>query len=264
MDLNRPELLAIYMNDHLAGSTGGGELARRTRSSNEGTPFGEALALLCGEIEEDRASLESIMEDLGVGRSRTKPALGWLGEKLARLKPNGQLRGYSPLSRVIELEGLVLGITGKLRLWRLLDDLVGERTTADLPALIARAANEGTEFGAPLAALCAEIESDRETLETVMEELGVARSRIKPAIGWLGEKLGRLKPNGQLRGYSPLSRVIEMELLLLGISGKLRLWALLDELVGARGKADFDALAKRAEGQRAKVEDLQVEAARLL
>jgi hypothetical protein len=128
----------------------------------------------------------------------------------------------------------------------------------------ARASNEGTEFAAPLAALCAEIEADRETLEGVMKELGVARSRIKPALGWVGEKLGRLKPNGQLRGYSPLSRVLELELLLLGISGKLRLWVLLDELVGADSAADFAALADRAEGQRARVEDLQARAARLL
>jgi hypothetical protein len=128
----------------------------------------------------------------------------------------------------------------------------------------ARGSNEGTEFGAPLATLCAEIESDRETLEAVMKELDVGRSRIKPAIGWLGEKLGRLKPNGQLRGYSPLSRVIELELLLVGISGKLRLWVLLDELVGARLDTDFLALAKRAEAQRATVEDLQLRAARLL
>jgi hypothetical protein len=128
----------------------------------------------------------------------------------------------------------------------------------------ARGSNEGTEFGAPLATLVAEIEADRETLEAVMKELDVARSRIKPAIGWLGEKLGRLKPNGQLRGYSPLSRVVELELLLLGISGKLRLWLLLDELVGDRLDTDFVALAKRAEAQRATVEDLQVKAARLL
>jgi hypothetical protein len=122
-----PELLAIYLNDH------------RTRSSNEGSEFGEALAELCREIEGDRKSLEEVMEELGVGRSRIKPALGWLGEKLARAKPNGRLRGYSPLSRVIELEGLLLGVTGKLRLWQLLDELVGEGASADFPALIARA-----------------------------------------------------------------------------------------------------------------------------
>jgi hypothetical protein len=140
--VSRPELLAIYLNDHLAGSTGGVELARRTRASNEGTEFAEPLATICQEIEADRETLESVMKELEVGRSRLKPPLGWLGEKLARLKPNGQLRGYSPLSRVIELEGLLLGITGKLRLWRLLDELLGERTAADFPGLIARAEDQ--------------------------------------------------------------------------------------------------------------------------
>jgi hypothetical protein len=128
----------------------------------------------------------------------------------------------------------------------------------------ARASNQGTEFGAPLAALCVEIETDRESLEGVMKELDIARSRIKPALGWVGEKLGRLKPNGQLRGYSPLSRVVELELLLLGISGKLRLWILLEELVGTEAKADFKALGARAEDQRSRVADLQLRAARLL
>jgi hypothetical protein len=144
MDLNRPELLAIYLNDHLAGSTGGVELARRTRGSNTDTEFGEPLAKLCHEIEGDRETLESVMEELGVDRSRIKPALGWAAEKLARIKPNGQLRGYSPLSRVVELEGLLLGITGKLRLWRLLDELVGEETSTDFPTLIARAEDQRT------------------------------------------------------------------------------------------------------------------------
>jgi len=97
-----------------------------------------------------------------------------------------------------------------------------------------------------------------------MEELGVPRSRLKPAIGWLGGKLGRLKPNGQLRGYSPLSRVVELELLLLGITGKLRLWRLLDELVADQSSTDFVSLAVRAEDQRTRVEALQLRAARLL
>jgi hypothetical protein len=137
--MNRPELLGIYLNDHLAGSTGGVETARRARGSNRGTEFAEPLARICEEIESDRDSLEAVMKDLGVSRSRIKPAIGWFGEKLGRLKPNGQLRGYSPLSRVVECELLLLGITGKLRLWQLLDQLVGTETEADFAALIARA-----------------------------------------------------------------------------------------------------------------------------
>jgi hypothetical protein len=137
--MNRPELLGIYLNDHLAGSIGGVETARRARGSNKGNEFGEPLARLCEEIQSDREALEAVMEELGISRSRIKPAIGWLGEKLGRLKPNGQLRGYSPLSRVVELELLVIGITGKLRLWTLLEELVGARSKANFAGLGARA-----------------------------------------------------------------------------------------------------------------------------
>ena len=98
----------------------------------------------------------------------------------------------------------------------------------------------------------------------LMEELGVDRSRVKPVLAWLGEKVGRLKPNGQLRGYSPLSRVVELETLVLGITGKLRLWLLLDRLLDGETAADLPALAARAEGQRDQVEDLQGRAIALL
>jgi hypothetical protein len=128
----------------------------------------------------------------------------------------------------------------------------------------ARGSNRGSEFGEPLARICAEIEADRDTLASLMDEFGVTRSRIKPAIGWVGEKLGRAKLNGQLWGYSPLSRVVDLELLLLGIRGKVRLWRLLAEILGEDSSADFEALATRAEDQRARVEDLQVRAAHLL
>jgi hypothetical protein len=144
MDLRRPELLGIYLNDHLAGSVGGVETARRARGSNEGSEFGGPLERLSEEIEADRDSLEAVMEELGVARSRIKPAIGWLGEKLGRLKPNGQLRGYSPLSRVVELELLIIGITGKLRLWTLLAELVGEHSETDFADLIVRAADQRT------------------------------------------------------------------------------------------------------------------------
>jgi hypothetical protein len=79
--MNRPELLAIYLNDHLAGSIGGVETARRARGNNEGTEFGAPLAALCAEIESDRETLEAVMKELGVARSRIKPAIGRLGRR---------------------------------------------------------------------------------------------------------------------------------------------------------------------------------------
>jgi hypothetical protein len=117
------KLLRIYLQDHLAGATGGLELARRARGANEGTPYGELLAKITDDIEADRRSLESLMDDLGFGADRAKNLVFWAGEKAGRLKLNGQLTGYSPLSRVVELEGLITGVNAKLSLWRTLREV---------------------------------------------------------------------------------------------------------------------------------------------
>lgn len=114
------KFLRIYLQDHLAGSTGGVELARRTAGANRGTTYGDIVAKLADEIEADRRALEEIMDDLGVGADRAKNLALWAAEKAGRLKLNGQLRGYSPLSRLVEFEGLISGINGKLSLWRAL------------------------------------------------------------------------------------------------------------------------------------------------
>jgi hypothetical protein len=144
MDAERHRYLSIYLNDHLAGSTAGVERARSARGANEGTEFGPPLAEVCEEIETDRDTLEAVMDELGIGRSKVKPAIGWLGERLGRLKPNGKIHGYSPLGRVIDLEMLLLGISGKLRLWLLLIELLDGESSADLSALIARAEEQRT------------------------------------------------------------------------------------------------------------------------
>jgi hypothetical protein len=138
------ERLANYLNDHLAGATAGVELARRLRTSNEDDrEFGPALVEICAEIEADRETLKAVMGRLGVGESKLKPAAAVLGERLGRLKPNGQLWGYSPLSRLDELELLQVGVAGKRRLWRALehthaDDLSG----FELSALVERATGQ--------------------------------------------------------------------------------------------------------------------------
>jgi hypothetical protein len=109
--------LAIYLNDHLGGSTAGIELARRCQRANQGSELGAFLGVLASEIAEDRATLIRLMKRLSIPRSKAKVAAGWSAEKLGRLKLNGQIRGYSPLSRLVELEGLAIGIEGKRALW---------------------------------------------------------------------------------------------------------------------------------------------------
>ena len=144
----RSPLLAIYLNDHLAGSMVGIGLARRARASNEGTDLGRALAEVGAEIEAEQTTLRRLMERLDIAESKVKPAGAWLAEKLGRLKLNGQLRGYSPLSRVVELEGLCTGVTGQMLLWKAMERTFG----SDLP---------GFDF----AALAARTDAQRQRLE---------------------------------------------------------------------------------------------------
>jgi hypothetical protein len=138
-------LLATYLNDHLAGATGGVELARRACGANRGTPFEDPLCRLATEIEEDRDALVDVMRRLGVARDPVKIALAWAAEKGGRLKLNGRLTGYSPLSRVLELELLSLGVVGKRGMWRVLASVAGDDeriADVDLAALSRRADNQ--------------------------------------------------------------------------------------------------------------------------
>jgi hypothetical protein len=138
------KLLAIYLNDHLAGATLGVELARRLSASNEDDPeFGPALAEVCAEIEADRETLKAVMDRLGVGQGKLKPLAAALGERLGRLKLNGRLWGYSPLSRLDELELLQIGVVGKRRLWRALEHThSGDLPGFELGALAERASEQ--------------------------------------------------------------------------------------------------------------------------
>lgn len=129
---DRRTLLRIYLNDHLAGATGGVELARRCLRRNRGTALGAYLEGFLVEIVEDRRVLEDLMASLGFPFDRLKLAAAAAGEKVARLKLNGQLTGYSDLSRLLELETLCGGVAMKAHLWRVL-----EKTAATDPRLSA-------------------------------------------------------------------------------------------------------------------------------
>jgi hypothetical protein len=137
--------LSVYLNDHLGGSAGGVELARRLASANKSTDYGLPLADIAGQIEEDIASLRDVMERLGVEEDRIKQAGGWAMEKVGRLKLNGQLLGYSPLSRLVELEGLLLGVTGKQAMWQVMQLNFGQDARlagVNLGALFVRARDQ--------------------------------------------------------------------------------------------------------------------------
>jgi hypothetical protein len=112
--------LDIYLNDHFAGAMLGVELSRRAAAENRGTELGDFLGALHREIVDERQTLRAVMSALGIDASPLKPAGAWLLEKAGRLKLNGQVRGHSPLSPLVELEGLEAGVSGKRSLWQVL------------------------------------------------------------------------------------------------------------------------------------------------
>jgi hypothetical protein len=118
-----PALLGIYLNDHLAGATGGLELFRRACGSHRDTEAGPVLERLTAETEADREDLLGVMRALDVPVRHYKVVGGWAAEKAGRFKLNGRLRSRSPLSSVVELEGLHLAVLGKAAGWRLLKAL---------------------------------------------------------------------------------------------------------------------------------------------
>ena len=160
------KLLRIYLNDHLAASVGGVELARRSQSSNDDNEYGEFLATLVNEIEDDRESLEQIMDKLGIPRDPVKQKAAWFLEKAGRLKLNGQLTGYSPLSRLLEFEGLAIAIDAKKALWLSLREVLSmdERVPAGL-----------------LDSLSARAEAQRE--ETEMYRIKAAQAALLQGVG---------------------------------------------------------------------------------
>jgi hypothetical protein len=120
-------LLAIYLQDHHAAAVAGTRLARRVASNVSREDVSGDLSEVADEIADDLAALETIMRRLGTSANGVKDAIARGGERLGRLKLNGRLRERSPLSDVVELETLVVGITGKQALW------VSLRSAALLP-----------------------------------------------------------------------------------------------------------------------------------
>ena len=97
----------------------------------------------------------------------------------------------------------------------------------------------------------------------MVSQFGFTSSPPKEIIASALEKVGRLKRNGQLRGYSPLSRVLELEALSVGIAGKLVLWQSLQglPLTERLRRIDLEDLIERARRQREEVEEHRQQAA---
>jgi len=106
-----------YLNDHRAGATAGTALARRIWRSNRRTKWGPIIEKVADSIEQDLVVLDEVRAAAGVSGGDIKKAAALLTERASRLKLNGHLLTYSPLSRVLELETLMSAVRGKQSLW---------------------------------------------------------------------------------------------------------------------------------------------------
>ncbi|MDO5512123.1 NAD-dependent epimerase/dehydratase family protein [Corynebacterium sp.] len=86
-----------------------------------------------------------------------------------------------------------------------------------------------TPMFAELSSVADEIRSDRELLRNVIEDLGLARKPYRQAVAWVGERVGRLKLNGRILERSPMTMLLEAEIMRSAINGKLGGWETLRE-----------------------------------
>jgi hypothetical protein len=127
--------------------------------------------------------------------------------------------------------------------------------------------NAGTDLGADLQELLGDLAHEPAVLRRLLEEAGGRQHRLKQHAVRVAERLGRLKPNGAFLRYSPLSRVVELEML--GAALILRA-SMFDALVQVFGpgypicRVTLQDLANRAHRQVAWVEPHLAQARRVL
>lgn len=133
------------------------------------------------------------------------------------------------------------------------DHLAGARFAISLLADLAEQNLDG-ELAQFASTLRSEIEEDKSALEGVLTRLESPPSIIKEASAWLSQKVGRIK--FQLNS-EPFSIFEALELLSVGILGKLALWNALKRLPvehAAIQGFDLQHVADRARRQHAEVE----------
>lgn len=142
------------------------------------------------------------------------------------------------------------------------DHLAGATAGLELVRRAARSQRH-PEHRTRLNSLASDIAADRQSLIQLMRSAGVPVRGYKVMAAWLGEKAGRLKPNGNVLTRSPLSDLLELEILVLAIQGKAAGWRVL--LAAAENGAPVDqeklrALLDRAGDQLAVAEELRLQA----
>ena len=90
--------------------------------------------------------------------------------------------------------------------------------------------NRGTPFERPLVQIHAELKDERKQLDELAGAVAAPPPLAKQTAAWFAEKASRFKPNGHVLRYSPLSRVLELEMLLSATYAREVSWRALDAI----------------------------------
>ena len=116
------DLLAVFLNDHLAAAVGGHALARRAAGAVKPSPYRDALEDAATLLGQQAVGFRGVLHGNRLREARAKQRLAMLGERAGRLKLNGRVLRPSPLSRLVELEGVLLSIEVCRQAWSALAD----------------------------------------------------------------------------------------------------------------------------------------------
>jgi hypothetical protein len=132
--------LAIYLHDHLAGSSFAVELLAKLAAEFAGTRTGNVAQELLPHIEADRQPLEQLISRVGTVSRNLYDGLGWIAERLSRIKL--KYDDPSGIGAFEAFETISLGILGKRALWegmQVRQNFDSRVAGLDYPNLIARA-----------------------------------------------------------------------------------------------------------------------------
>lgn len=135
------------------------------------------------------------------------------------------------------------------------DHLAGANFAIELLESLRTKADSG-ELAQLASELLPDIEEDRDTLKRLVDDVGTRGHLLKEAISWFGEKVSEWKFSNNELGYFE-----SLEVLALGVLGKLALWRALEQIAGIDDRIPrlpFAQLATRALDQHSRIEPVRL------
>lgn len=122
----------------------------------------------------------------------------------------------------------------------------------------AAASQRDRPHGAELAVLRDEVDQDRRTYRLLLHAVRAPHDLVQSVALRLGERVGRLKPNGHVLRRAPLSDLIEVEAMLDAVRAKAAGWLALSTVTDPpwAGQVDIEELLGRALDQAERLEQI--------